>query len=208
MDYFEIIDKAYKKFLESNKVQDRTIYYNELINEINKDDVDMCDRDFIKMFYIGKKANTFAAEGAAKTTTPNYYIFMEDEKTKEIMRRYMEIRIKYQLKGELFKELRENLIFHHLEKNNFGKKSPKLYVNRMMLILFPEICTTIANYGDLKNVAKLLGIDVGNDFNKSLFNVHYQVRGKIESYLKDKGISDKLNDLEKAEIAWHILDKK
>jgi hypothetical protein len=208
MDYFEIIDKAYKKFLESNKVEDRTIYYNELINKINKDDVDICDRDFIDNFYIGPKANTFAAEGAGKSTRLNYYIFMGDENTKEIMKKYRDTRKNCKVKGELFNKLRDNSIFLQLERYGFVKNTPKLYVNRMMLILFPEICTTIANYSDLKNVAKLLGIDVGNEFNKAIFNVHYQVRGKIQSYLKDKGIADKLNDLEKAEIAWNILDKK
>lgn len=206
MDYFEIIDKAYKKFLESNKVQEKAIYYNELINEINKDDVDICDKDFIDKFYIGVKANTFAAEGAGKGTRPNYYIFMEDDNSKEIMKKYRDIRKNCKVKGELFKELRDNFIFLQLERHGFVKNTPRLYVNRMMLILFPEICTTIANYGDLKKVAKLLGIDVGNEFNKAIFNVHYQVRGKIESYLKDKGIADKLNDLEKAEIAWHITE--
>jgi hypothetical protein len=213
MSDFEVFDKAYERFQQffqenGNLAGNVFASQKELRDIIENTDMDSFDEELIHKFFLGKKADEFSSEGAATGIRPNYEIFMKDEKTREILKKYIGIRRKqYNGRGELFAALRDNLIFTHLERSSFGSKKPKFHVNRMMIILFPEICTTVANFNDLKNVAGLLGIDAGNNFNKSLFNIHYQVRSKTDNYLREKGVLDSLSEFEKAAFTWFLVER-
>ena len=211
MEKKELLNKAYENYLKFIEEDDFIKYvsqsHKDLKDEIYNTEIESFDIDFINKFFIGERANHYSAEGSAKTTRPSYYDFMEDDKTKKIIKDYIYIRRKFNSQQELFRELKDNAIFCHLGKCNNLNKKPQLYVNRMMIILFPEVCTTVANYGDLKKVAEALGIYTGNEFNKSIFNIHYQIRGKIESNLKENGVDiSKLHSFELGAIAWQIKE--
>jgi hypothetical protein len=208
---FEKFDSAFNRFLdfysEYKIVENVHATQEKLRNIINNPSFEYFNRENIDEFFLGKNADEIAAAKAANAVKENFYIFMEDEKTRKIMKEYLDIRRKYDQGKDLFSALRENLIFKHLETSSFGKSKPKFYVNRMIITIFPEICTTIANFGDLEKAAEMFNIDMDKSFNKAIFNVHYQIRSKVNEYLKAKGLYDKYSEYEKAALAWFLLDK-
>jgi len=156
--------------------------------------------DFIWDFIIGNGADCVSGQGMAKVAQPNLRIFINDPVTQEKLKKLFMIRKEVSLNHTVLNKIDEIGLHEHLESFHFesGAK-PILYVNRLMVLIFIDIMTTISNTTDLKKIAKKLDIKA-----KGFTRIQYQVKDKINDVLKELDIEPR-TVFEKATIAWHIL---
>ncbi|MBO1511131.1 hypothetical protein [Metabacillus bambusae] len=156
--------------------------------------------DFIWDFIVGNGADCVSGQGMAKVAQPNLRIFINDPITQKKLKQLFMIRKESNLNHTALNKLDEVGLHEHLERFHFesGAK-PILYVNRLMVLIFIDIMTTISNTTDLRKIANKLNIKA-----KGFTRIQYQVKDKINDVLKELDIEPK-TVFEKATIAWHIL---
>ena len=132
---------------------------------------------------------------------PNFKIFIGDELTQNKIRQLFQIRNGKPLDHTILNKIDEVGLHEHLENFKFAKGAkPRLYVNRLILMMFIEVMTTIANPTDLKKVAKLLDVKA-----IKFPRIQFQIREKVNDILKEENIMPQ-TEFEAATIAWHILN--
>jgi hypothetical protein len=156
--------------------------------------------DHIWEFIIGENANNVSGEGMAKMALPNFRIFIEDQTTQNKLGDLLYLRKHHPIGPGILKLIEEIDLHTHLESFSFERGSkPRLYLNRLLLMTFIEIMTTIANPNDLNKKAERLGIRGV----KSFARLQFQLRDKVNDELNILGIIPK-SKFEQAAIAWHL----
>lgn len=207
MDFNELILLAYNDLQESIKAEQGKSDFDKkaltnllgLYREIEKWEPDK-PVDFIWDYVDGEGANCVSGQGMAKTALPNFKVFLDDSITKEKIKQLFLIRKENSTSPSVLNKIDEVGLHDYLERFKFEKGSkPRLYVNRLLLILFIDIMTTIANPSDLKKVAEKLEIKASN-----FARLQYQIRDRVNDALETLNIEPK-SKFERAAIAWHIL---
>lgn len=210
----EIIGKAYKCYLEDLKLNEQKLRYEKLENELIKfkqklrnwkanDDI-----DFILDFALSDEARIFAKDGQAKSTTPGFKKFMD---MKEV-RKNLEQMIFYKFNVEDDVQKNNKIASHDikdsldkLDKTEFEFDKPKLLTGRLLLMIFTELFTTIADETELNTVCDKLGIGTkDNKKEKRYLSKQRQIRCKIDDYLKECNLYEEIDEFDRARIGWFI----
>lgn len=207
MDINKLVLLAYEDLQKSIKSEEEKSNFNvvglkhiqlfhKMIEQLSENE----PIDFIWDFIIGNGADCVSGQGMAKVAQPNLRIFINDPVTQEKLKKLFMIRKEVSLNHTVLNKIDEIGLHEHLERFHFesGAK-PILYVNRLMVLIFIDIMTTISNTTDLKKIAKKLDIKA-----KGFTRIQHQVKDKINDVLKELDI-DPRTVFEKATIAWHIL---
>jgi hypothetical protein len=187
-------------------------HLNALHREINRWDgetdplfIDGIDNN---NFFIGVGADSFAAGGSgAKTGQPNFKRFIQDDVYRKKIKDLLLIRkISTNKNDDLLNEI--NRINIHEDLYEFeGNPRPIILVNRMMLMIFPELFTTIADVDKMRATALKLDVDVNHlDNIKDFPTIQYKIKQKVKSCLENEGLKGKLHPLAEASIAWYIIN--
>lgn len=156
--------------------------------------------DFILDYVVGEGANNVSGQGMAKTTLPNFKIFIDDSITQDKLKSLLNLRKSKKMDTGLLREIDEIRLHEHLENFKFEKgKKPRLYLNRLILMTFIEMMTTIADPNVLKKKGEILGVKGVKSFARQQF----QIREKVNDQLQSANIIPKTK-FESATVAWHI----
>lgn len=204
----ELIPLAYKIALEEQKANpERFTLANETLNKYEQFMLNWKQGDnlkFIEENVLGEKPETVAASGLAKMAQSNFLIFIKDDKIQEKLIELILIKQQTTLdKYEKINKIMDVNLTSALERFQFrsGPK-PKLLVNRLLIMMFPEIFTTIANPGSLNKTARCIGIKGVNSFEKK----QIQIKDRTDSYLEKIGEKGKVSKFFESVIGWWILE--
>lgn len=207
----EIIGKAYELYLESMESEEQQLNDKNLeiaLNEFKErlkswkasDDV-----DFIINFALSDEARIFAGDGMAKIFVPGFKTFMNKEEVKKKLKEIINCKFNAEDYIQMNNSIAKYDIRDYLDKIEFEESKPKLLTGRLLLMIFTELFTTIADENSLNNVCRMLEIAV-KDRNGDIRYLakHRQIRFKTDTYLKENHLYDKLTDLGRARIGWFI----
>jgi hypothetical protein len=211
----EIIGKAYKCYLEDLESNEQKLRYEKLEKELIKfkeklrtwkanDGI-----DFLLDFALSDEARIFAKDGMGRMATQGFKKFMDMEEVRKNFEKM--IFYKFNVEDDIQKN---NKIASHdikdlldkLDKTEFELDRPKLLTGRLLLMIFTELFTTIADETELNTVCDKLGIGTKDNSKKEkrYLSKHRQIRCMIDIYLKENNLYDEVNELGRARIGWYV----
>ena len=154
-------------------------------------------------YWLNNNANDVSAEGIAKMNKANFADFINDPTTQEKLRQLLMLRKNANLDYKLPAKISKIGLIEHLDRFNFSRgNKPVFFVHRMLIIIFAELFTSIADRVKLDESAKVLGIkSKGVAFEL----VQYQVRDKVNDFIIEAGLQNE-SEFVKRGIAWWVLD--
>jgi hypothetical protein len=160
---------------------------------------------FYKDYLLGKHMAAIAADGAAAIEHENFKSVLGQVGTARKFARLFSIRKNNTLHEGLVNQITEvNFINYVLDNPRIIGDKPRLYTNRILLSIFIEIMTSIANRGHLDKTAKLLGISSPSGI--SFERLQVQVRNIIEESLIRQDLGNELTKFSRATIAFHVKE--
>lgn len=209
----KIIGKAYELYLESMKSEEQQLNDKNLEIALNKfrerlkswktsDDV-----DFIINFALSDEARIFAGDGMAKISVPGFRTFMNKGEVKKKLKEIIDCKFNTEDYTQMNNSIAKYDIRDYLEKVELEESKPKLLTGRLLLMIFTELFTTIADENSLNNVCRKLEIPT-KDRNGEIryLSKHRQIRFKTDTYLKENNLYDGLTELGRARIGWFISE--
>ncbi|AZN39539.1 hypothetical protein [Paenibacillus albus] len=154
-------------------------------------------------YWLNKNANDVSAEGVAKMNKANFTVFVNDPTTQEKLKQLLMLRKNADLDYRLPAKISKVGLIEHLDRFNFSRgNKPVFFVHRMLIMIFPELFTSIADRVKLDESAKVLGIkSKGVAFEL----VQYQLRDKVNDFIIEAGLQNE-SEFVKRGIAWWVLD--
>lgn len=206
MDRHQIIEKAYKQVVKEKNNNPQL--FNLANNTLNN--FEQCilkwypgnSLKFVEDNLLGEGANAVSGAGMAVIAQSNLLSFIhkkeiEDKIIELILLRQQTTLSKYEIVNEINKigliEALENTCFQN------GPR-PLLYVNRLLIMMFPDIFTTIAAPQALNKAAKKLDIRAITFAKKQS-----QIRDIIDDYLIEIGQKGKESRFFEGTIGWWIV---
>lgn len=161
--------------------------------------------DFIKDFMLGEGADCVSAPGMAVIGKNNFKQFMDDQGTREIIKKLFVLK-QGQTKIEAWKipgQIEKTGYLAYLDRFEFERgNKPLLFCNRFLIMIFPEVFTTIADVNALEKTRKIL--EIADAPNISFEKLQYQIRMVTDEHCKYKNIEE--SEFYKAVIAWWIVE--
>jgi hypothetical protein len=206
----QLIKRAYDLYCEK-KDEDIDIQALETLNRLH-DAIDNWDESnddlrrilFYKNFLVGPDMNAIAARGAAAAIQDEFITVMKKRSSATKISELFKIRKEGPLKDGKVNRIAEiQLIPHIVDYPTLKGNRPLLYIHRFVLSVFIEIMTTIANDGQLRDTASLLGIKPkGIPFEK----LQVQIRTIVDESLARQNLGHELTKFTRATIAYHIVE--
>jgi hypothetical protein len=207
----ERVKKAYIRFNEVNVPEINALAlatlndYHNKIESWGGNHEELRGIGFYKDYLLGSHMAAIAADGAAAIKHENYKLVMGKVGTVRKLARLFCIRRDNTLHGDLADQIRKvNFINYVLNSPAREGFRPRLYTNRILLSIFIEIMTSIADRGHLNTTAKLLGIEGPNGI--SFEKLQVQVRNIVEESLIRQDLGNELTKFTRATIAYHLRD--
>lgn len=206
MNHQQIIEKAYKVVVKEKNNNP------QLFNLANKtlDDFEQSllnwnpgnSLKFVEDILLVEGANAVSGAGKATYTQPNLLPFIQRKSIQQKIEQLILLRQQTSLsKYEIVNEINKIGLIEALEKTHFQKGSrPLLYVNRLLIMMFPDIFTTIAAPQALKKTTKTLDIRAITFAKKQS-----QIRDIIDDYLIEIGQKGKESRFFESTIGWWII---
>jgi hypothetical protein len=139
--------------------------------------------DIPERFLWGQGPDAISSIGAGVAWKINFFEFMKDEKTKEIIRTLVALHKNNDINYKLIKSIHEVDLLDYVERYPFsGGNRPQICVRRFLNMLFPELFTTIVDEAHLKNTAKKL--DFQSYQTLSYVHLQYLIKDKVQDCLK------------------------
>ena len=209
----EIIRKAVELYQKYSESDEQKIRYEKLEFELNKfkdklKSWDINDEiNFIVDFALSDAARIFAADGMGKIAAPGFKTFMDMQEIRKNFKQLINYKFNIDDNTEKCRNVFGCDIRKILETNDYEFDRPKLLTGRLLLMIFTELFTTIADEAALNDVCKKLDIAV-KDRNGEVryLSKHRQIRCKIDDYLKESNLYDGIDELGRASIAWSITE--
>ena len=206
MVHSELVYQAYKRMVQNFPEDNERL---QLARQTLKDFHQAIERwdatqdiDFITDFLTGDGPNSIAKDGGGRVAQPNFKKFMEDEKVRGKVKDLFMIRKTNKVDFAIVEEIKRVGLYKFLEGYKFEERNkPWLYVRRFLIMIFPEVFTTIASRTCLPKVAKELGV-VATTYEE----MQKQVKQIIVHGLKEKGVYDKLDDFQRAAVGWSFWE--
>lgn len=212
-DQNEIIGKAYECYLKDISSEQQNLRYEKLENELNSfkeklkswratDDI-----EFIIDFALSDEARAFAKDGTGKIQKEGFKQFMGSKLVKEKFEQMIYYKFNTDDDVKKYSNLLGCDIKQFLDSNKFDFDPPKLLVGKLLLMIFTELFTTIADDTALNDVCKKLEIAV-KDKKKDVryLSRQRQIRFKVDTYLKENNLYDEVKELGRARICWYITE--
>jgi hypothetical protein len=207
----ERVKKAYERFYEVHDPQIDELAlktlndYHSKIENWTGNPEELRGIGFYRDYLVGKHMAAIAADGAAPIKYENYKLVMGKVGTARRLAKLFCIRRDHTLHPDLVDEIRKvnfiNYVLNNPAREGFR---PHLYTNRILVSIFIEIMTSIANRGHLNETAKLLGISSPSGI--SFERLQVQVRNIIEKSLFRQDLGNELTKFSRATIAFHVKD--
>lgn len=189
LNEFKKDNKTVKKaFYRFNEVMDNNPHVPLLAEHTMKDFIKYITTwdgasNIPEKFLWGKGPDAISSIGAGVAWKNNFFEFMNDKRTKEIIKTLVELRKNRTLDHKLIRLIHETNFLDYVEKYQFSSGNrPQICVRRFLNMLFPELFTTIVDEAHLRSTAKKL------DFQsyKTLSYVHmqYLIKDKVQDCLK------------------------
>lgn len=160
--------------------------------------------DIPEEFIWGSGPDAISSIGAGVSGKANFFEFMKDQKTKEIIKKLVDLRKNNSVNYKLIRPIHEAALLDYLDKYTFFKGSrPKISVCRLLTMLFPELFTTIANENHLKATAQALEIQSYKTL--SFEHLQYLVWDKVQDILKSSKLQTS-NLFMNGAVAYWIID--
>lgn len=205
-----LLKEAYQKLktdLSDPKYQhiepSATRFLEELQQEIRKWNDTSSISKFNK-YWTAPEANDVSAEGIAKMNRSNFTdVFLKDDITKNMIKLLLLLRLKEPMDFRIIGKIADVGLIEHINNVSFleGNK-PIFYVHRLLIMIFPDIFTSISDRGKLDKTAKELGI---RSEKVAFERVQYQLRDKVDTFIQKEGLESE-SDFVKRGIAWWVND--
>lgn len=202
----ERIKKAYEGYSNHISLEETKVKYDNLVEEINifKEKLRIWKSsdsiDFIVDFALSKEASVFAADGMGKIFTQGFKQFMSMVEVREKLEKMIYFKFNENDNINKHNSIASYDIKDFLDKNKFSFDRPLLLTGRLLLMIFTELYTTIADEIVLNQVCERLEIKT----NARYLAKHRQIRMMVETYLKENNLYDKMSDMGRASIAWWV----
>ncbi|MFJ7375297.1 hypothetical protein ACIQV0_18190 [Lysinibacillus capsici] len=206
MDHQQIIEKAYINVVkEKNNNPQLFSLANKTLDDFEQSILNWNPGNSLKFVednLLGEGVNSVSGAGMAAHTQPNLLSFIQRKSTQQKIEQLILLRQETSLsKYEIVNEINKIGLIEALEKTSFQKGSrPLLYVNRLLIIMFPDIFTTIAAPQALNKTAKILDIKAITFAKKQS-----QIRDIIDDYLIEIGQKGKESRFFESTIGWWIV---
>jgi len=206
MDRYQIIEEAYKKVVkEKNNNPQLFNLANKTLNDFEQKIINWNQGDSLKFVednLLGEGANAVSGAGMAAISQPNLLHFIRKKENEDKIIELILLRQQTSIsKYEVVNEINRIGLIEALEKTSFQKGSrPLLYVNRLLILMFPDIFTTIAAPQALNKTAKILDIKAITFAKKQS-----QIRDIIDDYLIEIGQKGKESRFFESTIGWWIV---
>jgi hypothetical protein len=208
----KLIRKAYEGYLKYIDSKEQKIKYENLTNSLDEfknrlrtwksnDSI-----DFIIDFAISSEAKVFAADGMARIFTSDFKEFMDMPESREKLEKMLFYKFNEEDNIQKYSKILIYDIRHMLDRNDvefqfkFGR--PKLLTGRLLLMIFTELFTTIADEISLNDACRKL--DIKFDKNTKYLVKQRQIRYMVDTFLKENNLYDEVSELGRASIAWWI----
>lgn len=211
----EIIGKAYKCYLEDLESNEQKLRYEKFEKELIKFKEKLRNWkandgiDFLLDFALSDEARIFAKDGMGRMATQGFKKFMDMEEVRKNLEKM--IFYKFNVEDDIQKnnkiasyDIKD--LLDKLDKTEFELDRPKLLTGRLLLMIFTELFTTIADETELNTVCDKLGIGTKDNSKKEkrYLSKHRQIRCMIDIYLKENNLYDEVNELGRARIGWYV----
>ncbi|MDF2958583.1 MAG: hypothetical protein K0S39_318 [Paenibacillus sp.] len=199
---FKILDKAYMK-LKEEMTDDVVTGALQILNELRSYEDQWQGENSLELIdiYASEKADFISASGLARIFLPDFKVFLSNDSTVKRIKQLYELE-QSALSNDFSKaaKIRGIGLLSHLDDCSelFQHGRPVLYTNRMLVMIFLDLFTTIADDRKLNVVKRKLNVRQSN-----FEYAQYSIREKVNKYIKEKGI-DFENRFTQAAIAWYI----
>lgn len=134
--------------------------------------------DIPEEFLWGKGPDAISSIGTGVAWKNNFFEFMRDTKTKEIIEVLNDLRKNNPQSYKLIRPIHEVGLLDYVEKYQFSNGNrPQICVRRFLNMMFPDLFTTIDDEAQLRNTAQKLGHTSFKTVN--FVYLQYDVREKI-----------------------------
>lgn len=211
----EIIGKAYKCYLEDLESNEQKLRYEKFEKELIKFKEKLRNWkandgiDFLLDFSLSDEARIFAKDGMGRMATQGFKKFMDMEEVRKNLEKM--IFYKFNVEDDIQKnnkiasyDIKD--LLDKLDKTEFELDRPKLLTGRLLLMIFTELFTTIADETELNTVCDKLGIGTKDNSKKEkrYLSKQRQIRYMIDIYLKENNLYEEVNELGRARIGWYV----
>lgn len=206
----EVINKAYKYYLKDMKSAEQRLKYENFEKQLNvfneklkiwkaNDDI-----EFIIDFAVSHEAAFFAADEHGKLLQSVFKQFMDVSAVRKNFEQMIYCKYNVEDNTKKHMDLRKCDIKEYLDTNKFDFKKASFLTGRLVLMIFTELYTTIADIDELKDVCEKLE----KPFEKKdrYLAKHRQIRYLTDAYLEENNLYNKINELGRARIAWYITE--
>ncbi|MEK4105554.1 hypothetical protein NST28_15850 [Paenibacillus sp. FSL R10-2791] len=199
---FELLKNDLSKIEYEHIEPSATRFLNEIHQKISNWN-ESTSLSIFEPYWLNKNANDVSAEGVAKMNKANFNVFVNDPTTQEKLKQLLMLRKNAELDFRLPAKISKVELIEHLARFNFSRgNKPVFFVHRMLIMIFPELFTSIADRVKLDESAKVLGIkSKGVAFEL----VQYQVRDKVNDFIIEERLQNE-SEFVKRGIAWWVLD--
>lgn len=217
----EIIKRAYEDYLKYMEPDEQKLRQKNL--EIALDEFKeklkawkaSDNVDFIIDFALSEVAQIFASVKIGKNVfADDFEKYIKMESVKKDLEKIIEYKFNIDDDTKLNFSIAKHDIIDSLVKDKelykeeFRNGRPKILTGRLILMMFTELFTSIADIDALNDVCEKLEISIkdNNKKEKRYLAKHRQVRYMIDTYLRENNEYDKVNEIGRAQIAWHIRE--
>jgi hypothetical protein len=205
-----ILEQAYNKTLKERIKKDNYEYAkeNDFIAKYQEYMLNWDGKsDLHPEFTLINETKLISALGSSYSSKGKFEDLLKEDSFKEKWFEIVNLRKEFkenQYKPFIIAAKIQNTEYEKLISRLCSGPSPKPFVNRMILCLFPEICTSVATVNNFRKVYEALELNYIND--KASIIPLYEIREKTDKYLKEAGVYDKFNTFEKMVMGWFIAD--
>ncbi|OOM78804.1 hypothetical protein [Clostridium sp. BL-8] len=211
-----IIEEAYNRYLKYIEPEEQKLKYKNLEIALNEfkgklrrwkasDNV-----DFIIDFALSKEAQIFASVKVGQIFIDDFKMFLNKKSIREELEKMIYYKFNIDDDAQEHFSISKHDIIDFLEKQEkvdkeeFKLGRPKILTGRLVLMMFTELYTSIADIDALKNVCKKLD----NPFlkNDRYLAKHRQIRCMTDTYLIENNLYEGLTDLDRGRIGWFVTE--
>lgn len=153
--------------------------------------------DYLNMIFISKRAEAVSSVGIGKMNKSNFIEFLEDDKTQNKLYQLTELALQKNLSISKIKEVG---LMEYLDRYQFSGNKPLAYVNRMFILLFPELNTVTIDKGKLERIGFKLGITGAKKV--PFHNLQLQIRERVNEFIEIERLQEESIYIKMAISEW------
>jgi hypothetical protein len=198
---YQLLKNAYIKLKEDMK---KDSYYEETSNELYKEIDSFLSGSneihkivvYLNGIFISDRAEAVSAVGQGRMNRGNYIEFLRDDKTQNKLYQLTELAVQ---KNASLSKIKEIGLLEYLDRYSFNGNKPLAYVNRMFILLFPELNTVTIDKGKLERIGRRLGITARNI---PCHNLQLQIRELVNEFIDMEHLQEESIYIKMAISEW------